>query len=69
MNLTLRRTGIALVIYLGLLGFTALGLNRVPTGFIPGQDKLYLVSVIQLPAGATIDRTEAIVKQVAETSV
>jgi hydrophobe/amphiphile efflux-1 (HAE1) family protein len=66
LSLTLRRTGIALVIYVGLLGFTALGLNRVPTGFIPGQDKLYLVSVIQLPAGATIDRTEAIVKQVAE---
>ncbi|HXS30600.1 MAG TPA: efflux RND transporter permease subunit, partial [Steroidobacteraceae bacterium] len=63
---TLRRTGIALLIYVGLLGFTALGLNRVPTGFIPGQDKLYLVSVIQLPAGATIDRTEEIVKQVAE---
>jgi hydrophobe/amphiphile efflux-1 (HAE1) family protein len=63
---TLRRTGIALVIYVGLLGLTALGLNRVPTGFIPGQDKLYLVSVIQLPAGATIDRTEEIVKQVAE---
>ncbi len=49
-----------------LLGLTALGLNRVPTGFIPGQDKLYLVSVIQLPAGATIDRTEEIVKRVAE---
>jgi hydrophobe/amphiphile efflux-1 (HAE1) family protein len=63
---TLRRTGIALLIYVGLLGFTALGLNRIPTGFIPGQDKLYLVSVIQLPAGATIDRTEEIVKQVAE---
>ncbi|HXC60462.1 MAG TPA: multidrug efflux RND transporter permease subunit [Steroidobacteraceae bacterium] len=66
LSLTLRRTGIALVIYVGLLGFTALGLNRVPTGFIPGQDKLYLVSVVQLPPGATIDRTEEIVKQVAE---
>ncbi len=66
LGLTLRRTGIALVLYVGLLGLTALGLNHVPTGFIPGQDKLYLVSVVQLPAGATIDRTEAIVKQVAE---
>ena len=63
---TVRRTGIAMVLYVALLGLTALGLDRVPTGFIPGQDKLYLVSVIQLPAGATIDRTEEVVKQVAE---
>jgi multidrug efflux pump len=66
LSLTVRRTGIALVLYAGLLGFTALGLNSVPTGFIPGQDKLYLVSVVQLPAGSTIDRTEEIVKRVAE---
>jgi multidrug efflux pump len=66
LSLTVRRTGIALVLYVGLVGLTALGLNKVPTGFIPGQDKLYLVSVIQLPPGATIDRTEEVVKQVAE---
>ena len=63
---TVRRTGIAMVLYVGLLGLTALGLDRVPTGFIPGQDKLYLVSVVQLPPGATIDRTEEVVKRVAE---
>ncbi|RYZ60786.1 MAG: efflux RND transporter permease subunit, partial [Proteobacteria bacterium] len=66
LTFTVRRTGIALVLYVGLVGLTALGLNTVPTGFIPGQDKLYLVSVIQLPAGATIDRTEEVVKRVAE---
>ncbi|MEP7314436.1 MAG: multidrug efflux RND transporter permease subunit [Pseudomonadota bacterium] len=66
LTLTVRRTGIVLVLYVGLLGLTALGLTRIPTGFIPGQDKLYLVSVIQLPAGATIDRTEEVVKRVAE---
>ncbi|HEV7632247.1 MAG TPA: efflux RND transporter permease subunit, partial [Steroidobacteraceae bacterium] len=66
LTLTVRRTGIALVLYVGLLGLTALGFNHIPTGFIPGQDKLYLVSVIQLPAGATIDRTEEVVKRVAE---
>ncbi|HUR41918.1 MAG TPA: efflux RND transporter permease subunit, partial [Verrucomicrobiae bacterium] len=63
---TIRRTGIAMVLYVALVGLTAFGLDRVPTGFIPGQDKLYLVSVVQLPAGATIDRTEEIVKRVAE---
>jgi multidrug efflux pump len=66
LGMTLRRTGFALVIYVGLLGFTALGFNRVPTGFIPNQDKLYLVSVIQLPPGASIDRTADVVRRVAE---
>jgi hydrophobe/amphiphile efflux-1 (HAE1) family protein len=66
LRLTVRRTGIAMVLYAGLVGLTALGLNSVPTGFIPNQDKLYLVSVVQLPAGATIDRTEEVVRRVAE---
>ncbi|MEJ0098776.1 MAG: multidrug efflux RND transporter permease subunit [Pseudomonadota bacterium] len=66
LGFTVRRAGIAMFIYVGLLGLTALGLNHVPTGFIPAQDKLYLVSVIQLPAGASIDRTTEVVKRVAE---
>src|SRR5690606_37183632 len=65
-GLTVRRIGIAMVLYVGLVGLTALGLNRMPEGFIPGQDKLYLVSVIQLPPGSSIDRTEEVVKRVAE---
>src|SRR5688572_2355817 len=44
-GLTVRRMGIAMVLYVGLVGLTALGLNKVPEGFIPAQDKLYLVSV------------------------
>ncbi len=63
---TVRRTGIALLLYVGLLGLTALGLRSVPAGFIPPQDKLYLVAVAQLPAGSSIDRTEAVVRRVAE---
>ncbi|MET0282618.1 MAG: multidrug efflux RND transporter permease subunit [Steroidobacteraceae bacterium] len=63
---TVRRTGIVMVLYVGLLGLTALGFNKVPTGFIPAQDKLYLVSVIQLPPGSSIDRTEDVVRRVAE---
>jgi hydrophobe/amphiphile efflux-1 (HAE1) family protein len=63
---TVRRTGIAMLLYVGLLGLTALGLNKVPAGFIPAQDKIYLVSVVQLPPGSSIDRTEEVVKRVAE---
>jgi len=49
---------IAVVIYAGLIGLTILGFSRVPTGFVPTQDKGYLVSFAQLPNGATLDRTE-----------
>jgi hydrophobe/amphiphile efflux-1 (HAE1) family protein len=66
LSLTVRRTGIAMILYVGLVGLTALGMNRMPAGFIPPQDKLYLVSVIQLPPGSAIARTEEVVKRVAE---
>ena len=36
---------------------------RAPTGFIPEQDQGYLITVVQLPPGATLDRTEAVVKR------
>jgi len=38
----------------------------VPGGFIPSQDKQYLVGIVQLPDAASLDRTEAVVKQISE---
>src|SRR6202011_2709487 len=39
---------------------------RAPTGFIPEQDQGYLITVVQLPPGASLDRTEAVVKKAVE---
>ena len=39
---------------------------RTPTGFIPEQDQGYLITVVQLPPGATLDRTEAVVEKAIE---
>jgi hydrophobe/amphiphile efflux-1 (HAE1) family protein len=61
---TVRRTGIALAIYAGVLALTYFGFSRMPTGFIPMQDKQYLVSVTQLPPAASLDRTTEVMKQV-----
>jgi multidrug efflux pump subunit AcrB len=61
--LFLRISGIALLVYGGLMGLTYLGFQAVPTGFIPDQDKGYLVINAQLPDGASLDRTDRIVKQ------
>ncbi len=53
----------ALIVYGGLIGLTALGFSRVPQGFVPVQDKDYLVAFAQLPDAATLDRTEGVIRQ------
>ncbi|MBZ0231703.1 MAG: efflux RND transporter permease subunit [Deltaproteobacteria bacterium] len=59
----LRVSALALVLYAGLLGVTWKAFEDVPTGFVPMQDKYYLVGIAQLPPGASLDRTEAVVQQ------
>ncbi len=60
---TLRRSGVALVLYAGLIALTWAAFESVPGGFIPSQDKQYLIAVAQLPPAATIDRTETVVRR------
>jgi len=62
----LRRSAVAVVVYVGLLGLTWLGFTTVPAGFIPQQDKQYLVAYAQLPEAATLDRTEAVIHRMDE---
>jgi multidrug efflux pump len=54
---SLRLSVIVLIIYVGLLGLTGYGFIRLPTGFIPIQDKGYLLANIQLPDAASLERT------------
>jgi hydrophobe/amphiphile efflux-1 (HAE1) family protein len=61
-----RRAGIGLVLYAGLIVLAYLGFRAVPTGFVPVQDKQYLVAYAQLPDAATLDRTEAVIKRMSE---
>ncbi len=53
----LRLSVIVLLVYVGLIGLTGFGFTRVPTGFVPIQDKGYLVVNIQLPDSASLERT------------
>ncbi|MND95845.1 Efflux pump membrane transporter BepE [compost metagenome] len=62
----LRGSGIAMFIYAGLLVLGYLGFSSTPTGFVPQQDKQYLVAFAQLPDAATLDRTEAVIKRMSE---
>jgi hydrophobe/amphiphile efflux-1 (HAE1) family protein len=56
-------TGVVLVAYVALIGVAGFQFVRAPTGFIPEQDQGYLITVVQLPPGATLERTEAVVKK------
>ena len=49
-----------------LIGIAGYGLSRVPTGFIPIEDQGYLLVAVQLPDGASLDRTQNVMKQVSE---
>ena len=57
------RKAIMLAVYLVLVGVTALLFKAVPGGFVPAQDKQYLIGFAQLPDGATLDRTEDVMRR------
>jgi multidrug efflux pump len=61
-----RRTAIGFAVYGLLLALTAFGFARVPTGFIPAQDMGYLIVSIQLPDGASLERTDSVVRRAGE---
>jgi len=59
----IRRGGLALAVYACLLALTFVGFKKVPHGFVPTQDKQYLVAFAQLPDAATLDRTEKVIRE------
>jgi multidrug efflux pump len=62
----LRKSVVALVLYACLVAFTGWGFNKVPTAFVPTQDKQYLVAFAQLPDAASLDRTDAVIRRMSE---
>ena len=60
---------IALVVYGLLLASTWFVFQAVPPGFVPSQDKQYLVSFAQLPDGATLDRTETVIREMSDIAL
>jgi len=63
---TVKRAPIALAIYAGLVALTIFGFQKTPAGFIPQQDKLYLVGVVQLPPASSLERTAEVVRRMGE---
>src|SRR5699024_4104841 len=66
---SLRRRGAVFMIYLVLLVATGGLVQLVTPGFIPIQDKQYLVAGVKLPEGASLDRTDALLRQVSDIAM
>ncbi|MEQ9225720.1 MAG: multidrug efflux RND transporter permease subunit [Parvibaculum sp.] len=56
-------------VYLLLVGLTVVMFRAVPGGFVPAQDKQYLVGFAQLPEGATLDRTEDVIRRMGDIAL
>ncbi|HEX3754442.1 MAG TPA: multidrug efflux RND transporter permease subunit [Rhizomicrobium sp.] len=65
----LNRKSRAVVVYGLLLVATVAAFQIVPSGFVPTQDKQYLVSFAQLPEGATLDRTESVIRKMSDIAL
>jgi multidrug efflux pump len=65
----LGRSSIALVLYAGLVALTVFAFMKTPTGFVPQQDKQYVVAAIQLPDASSLDRTDAVVRQMTDIAM
>ncbi|UNK42555.1 efflux RND transporter permease subunit [Luteimonas sp. S4-F44] len=62
---SLGRRGAVFVVYAALLVGAGLMFKIVPAGFIPVQDKMYVIAGVKMPEGASIERTDAVLKRMA----
>jgi len=65
-GMVLRIGVVMLIAYVGVIYLSYKGFTTVPVGFIPEQDKGYLIINAQLPDGASLERTEAVVSRLAK---
>ncbi|MBH3275319.1 multidrug efflux RND transporter permease subunit SdeB [Serratia marcescens] len=59
----LGRRGAVFIVYLLLLAAAGVMFKTVPGGFIPTQDKLYLIGGVKMPEGASLERTDAVIRK------
>ncbi len=60
---------LVLIVYAGLLALAAWRFVATPAGFIPAQDQGYFITVVQLPPGSSLERTDAIVQTAVKTAL
>ncbi|WP_420933624.1 efflux RND transporter permease subunit [Alteromonas sp. A081] len=65
----IRKSSIVLVLYAGLIALTYNQFATTPTGYVPPQDKQYLVAFAQLPNAASLDRTEDVIREMSRIAM
>jgi HAE1 family hydrophobic/amphiphilic exporter-1 len=60
------RSGLMCAIALIVIGGAGYGLSRIPTGFLPTEDQGYVLVMVQLPDGASLERTRLVLDQVSD---
>jgi multidrug efflux pump len=65
----IRGSSVALLVYAGLIAMTYMGFSTTPTGFVPTQDKKYLVTFAQLPDAASLDRSESVIRRMSSIAM
>jgi multidrug efflux pump len=63
------RKALVMGVYVALIAVTFGLFKAVPGGFVPGQDKQYLIGFAQLPDGATLDRTEEVIRRMTDIAL
>ena len=63
---TLRRRGAVFGVYILLLAGAGFMFHTVPGGFIPTQDKLYLIGGVKMPEGSSLARTDEVIRKMSE---
>lgn len=65
----IRMSGIIVVLYAALMGLTYQQFASTPTGYVPGQDKMYLIAFAQLPNASSLDRTEEVIREMSRIAL
>lgn len=65
----IRFGGIIGLVYFGMVMLTGVQFATTPTGYVPGQDKQYLVAFAQLPDAASLERTDSVIKKMSEIAL
>ncbi len=66
---SVRRRSPAFLVYVITIALAFFMFKKVPGGFVPTQDKLYLIGLVNMPAGSSIDRTDAVVREVSKRAL
>lgn len=64
-----RGLAVVMVLYVGLIGLTVNQFQSTPTGFVPPQDKMYLIAFASLPDAASLDRTDAVIRKMSDIAL